>query len=245
MAEPVFFQAPDLFRGCEPFFLPLMETVQDLACLPCVVDLIGKDPPFFQLPVSGCPTAGPSPTRRQVHTRARSSAWMLISNCNGSTSFFLRFFISASCLARDSSRLCDHILGSPFLRLLQVYRTAGGFLQVFGHLPGHFLLLADQVCRVAQLMALRMPQEVQQKEMVLPFAETGPRPTIWLYRLRTFVGRSTITQSTDGQSSLLSAAWNCTGRCNPHGQMLPAPPLGPCSPRLLPLPGILFHSGFP
>ena len=53
---------------------------------------------FFWLSDGGAsshPNAGTYP--------ARSSACMLISNCSGSTSFFFRFRISRSCLARDSS----------------------------------------------------------------------------------------------------------------------------------------------
>ena len=34
----------------------------------------------------------------------------------------------------------------------------------------------------------------------MPGERRVPRPTIWLYRLRTLVGRSTTTQSTEGQS---------------------------------------------
>ena len=60
----------------------------------------------------------------------------------------------------------DHILGSLLFRFFNVHRTTCRF-DVRRHAPRHILIFADQMRRVAKLMPLRVPKEVQQQKLSL------------------------------------------------------------------------------
>ena len=176
MLEPVFLKASNLLRSCQTFSLSLMETVQYHAGLSSIVNIIREDTPFlssfFWLSDGGAsshPNAGTYP--------ARSSACMLISNCSGSPASSSG---SASHAAAWPGILLSAITSSGrfFLCFLDVYRTAAGLLHVFGHLPGYFPVRADKVCRMTQLMPLRVPQESRSSRCSLPGCSRVPRPTI-------------------------------------------------------------------
>ena len=68
--------------------------------------------------------------------------------------------------------LGHHILAGLLLCLLDVHGTAGS-LNILRHLPGDFFILADEVCRVAELMPLRVPQKIQEEEVVLSAKQPG------------------------------------------------------------------------
>ena len=121
------------------------------------------------------------------------------SNCNGSTRRRLRLFISASCLARDSSRCCTTSLsacsaasrmstGPPCSAALSVMLSATS-------------AVSQTRCAGRQSSCRSVcHRKSSSSRSVLPGNRRVPRPTIWLYRLRTLVGRSTTTQLTLGQS---------------------------------------------
>ena len=95
--------------------------------------------------------------------------------------------------------LGHHIFGGLPGGFLHVLRAGGGS-QIVGHLLGNVVVLAHKVGRAAELVAVGQPEEIQEQQVLFAFVQAVPRPTIWLYRLRTLVGRSTTTQSTLGQS---------------------------------------------
>ena len=57
--------------------------------------------------------------------------------------------------------LGHHVLGGQLGSLLDVHQGAGLLFQVLGHLPGHFLVFANEGCRTAQVMPAGHPQEVR------------------------------------------------------------------------------------
>ena len=124
---------------------------------------------------------------------------MDISNCKGSTSLRLRERISANCFARDSSRWAttsslaffsasSRSTGHPAAWMFSViFRATSSDSQI--RLAGWHSSWRS-VCH----------RKSRSSRSSLPGNSRVPRPTIWLYRLRTLVGRRTTTQSTLGQS---------------------------------------------
>ena len=54
-----------------------------------------------------------------------------------------------------------NVLGCRFLRFFKVNGCACGFFHVARHLLRDFFIFADEVRRVAKLMAFRVPEKVQ------------------------------------------------------------------------------------
>ena len=127
---------------------------------------------------------------------------MDISNCSGSTSFFLRFFISASCFAKASS-LCATTSSDAFCSASS--RSTG--------MPASFSKFSVICWATSSFSQIRLAgwhnscrsvchKKSSNSRWSFPVSGDNrvPRPTIWQYRLRTFVGRRTTMQFTDGQS---------------------------------------------
>ena len=71
--------------------------------------------------------------------------------------------------------LGHNILAGLFLGLLNINR-ASGRLDVLGHLPGNLVRFTDQVCGVAQLVPLGMPQKVQEQQILFAGIQPGTTP---------------------------------------------------------------------
>ncbi len=182
-----------------PSIFLMFRRSNSFAAFPALSIPSGRIPSFsreaFCFSVGGAisqPNAGTYP--------ASSSAWMLISNWMGSTSFFFLWRISSSCLARDSSRsaitsseaffsACSISTGQPAAcSRSAVILCATSFLVQM--MSAGWQSSCRSVCH----------RKSRRRRYSFPGCSLVPLPTIWLYRLRTRVGRSTTMQSTDGQS---------------------------------------------
>ena len=124
---------------------------------------------------------------------------MLISYCSGSTSLAFLRRCSSSCFARASSRWVT--TSSP--------ASAAASSMSSGHpVWARFSVIWRATVRSSQTRSAGrhssclsvIHKKSSKSRSLLPGESRVPRPTIWLYRLRTLVGRSTTTQSTEGQS---------------------------------------------
>ena len=124
---------------------------------------------------------------------------MLISYCSGSTNLAFLRRCSSSCFARASSR---------WATTSSLACTAASSMSCGQPLSARFSVIWRATVRSSQTRSAGrhssclsvIHKKSRSSRSVLPGESRVPRPTIWLYRLRTLVGRSTTTQSTLGQS---------------------------------------------
>ena len=124
---------------------------------------------------------------------------MDISNCNGSTSFRLRFFISLSFSAKACSRSATTSDSDSFSSSSISIGTAesSSFSVIFFAMSSSLLMRCagrHNSCRSV------FQRKSSSSTFSFPLCNRVPRPTIWLYKARDLVARRTIMQSTDGQS---------------------------------------------
>ena len=126
---------------------------------------------------------------------------MDISNCRGSTSCRFRFFISASFCARAASRsaITSSLAFCSASSISTGQPASSIFLVILTATSGD-----SQIRCAGRHSSWRSVFHRKSSSRRWSFPVSGlsrvPRPTIWQYRLRTFVGRSTTMQSTEGQS---------------------------------------------
>ena len=158
-------QEADLLRGSKPLISTLVQTVKNLSCLPCILNLIRHDSQLFQCLLLFVRWRSHLPSKRRDITgqvfclnRHLELQWIY--------KLLFSFFHLCQLFSQGFLTLCDYIFRGSLFRLFNINSYAGFSFQVLRHLLGYFFILTDQTCGVAQFMPLCMPKEIQQQQMI-------------------------------------------------------------------------------
>ena len=174
MLEPFALQEPNLFRGRQSLHPALRQPIQEQRRLAGGFDLVRENAQLFQggpLLVAGRPHL-PSEGGDIAGQVCRLDGHFKLQGIHQLTLTTAHF---GQLLCQGLLPLGHNVLAGLFLGLLNVNR-ASGCLDVLGHLPGNLVRFTNQVGGVAQLMALGMPQEVQEQQVFFAGKQAGTTP---------------------------------------------------------------------